>query len=146
MSRRIGFEDEDAIMAQAESAVLVVFAVHGVLAGRVLPELHAVDTQVADGEVLVHVEERTVDRSHRAVFLRHLGGLRATRFVREPQRIIRRIGNLQHKDLLVRGEQLLSFEPALLQNQTVERVGLPRTVRKGQGVSLRVEAQGESEG
>ena len=146
MSRRIGFEDEDAVVAQTERAVLVVFAVHGVLAGRVLPELHAVDTQVADGEVLVHVEERTVDRSHRAVFLRHLGGLRAARLVRERQRIVRRIRDFQYENLLVRGEQLLPFEPALLQNQTVEGVGLPVPVYERQGVSLRVEAQGESEG
>lgn len=145
MSRRTGFEDENAIVAQTERAILVIFAVHGVFAGGVLPEFQAVDTQVADREVFVHIEEGSVDSRHRIVFLRHFGGLRSARFVRERQRVVRRIRDFQYENLLIRGEQLLSLEPALFQHHAVEGVVLPGTVHKSQRVALGVEAKGENE-
>ena len=145
MPRGVGLEDKDAVAAETKRAVLIVFAIYCVLAGSVLPEIHAVDAEIADGEVLVHVEKRAVDRRHGPMFAGHLGGLRAARLMREPQRIVRRVRDFQHENLLVRSKQLLPLEPALPQEHPVEGVGLPVAVHKRQGVALGVEAEGESD-
>ena len=76
----------------------------------------------------------------------HLGSFRAAGLVRELQRIVRCIRDFQHENLLVRGEQLLPFEPALPQDHTVESVGFPVAVYERQGIALCVEAQCESQG
>ena len=116
---RFGLEDEDAFATEAERAVLVVFSVHGILAGRIFSKIYTVNAQIADGEVLVHVEKRAVDRRYRVVFPRHLGGFRAARLMREPKRILRRVRDFQHEELLVRVEEPLPVERALPQHHAV---------------------------
>ena len=127
---RSSLQDEDAVAMEAECAVLVVFAVHGVLARRVLAQFHTINAQVADWKVLVHIKKGAVDRRHRIVLQCHLGSFRAARLVRERQRIVRRIRDFQYENLLVRGEQLLLFEPALFQYHSVQGVDSPVAVHE----------------
>ena len=145
MSGRVGFEDDNAVAAQTERAVLVVFAVHRVLAGRVLPEVHAVDAQITNGKVLVHVEKGAVKRRHRIVLECHFRGFRAPRFMRECQCIVRSIRDFQNNNLLIRGEELFFVEQTLMQHHSVQGVGFPVAIHESKRISLSLQAERKSE-